>query len=932
MRFSLAFCLLAAPAAALVGVAPASSQQPSPPTTPRTTGRIVGRVVDAATGAGLADVGVQIGGTTVGTLSGVDGRFSIPAAPAGPVTLLARRIGYQAKTITGLVVPAGGSVEQSIALGTATVQLQAVSVTASAERGTVNEALDKQRTATGIVNSVTAEQIAKSPDRDAAQAVQRVSGVTVSDGKYVLVRGLGERYTTASLNGARMPSPEPERKVVPLDLFPSALLQSVTTSKTFTPDQAGDFTGASVDITTREFPARRLVTLTATSGFNSIATGRTVLGGARLGTEWLGFGGAARDRPVGGELAVRALDAAQSRAFVGQLHNNWTPFRSTARPNSGLGASVGGQAALGSRSVGYVASLSYAYNQEVRSDELRQLIVGGGPAQVRAFNSLAGETGRESVLWGGIANFSTMFGKSSRVALNNMYNRSADNEAHLDEGFDESQSVDPTARTSTIRRSWLDFVQRTVRSNQLRGEHTIGRQNLDWTVTSSGVTRDQPDRTDVFLRRDTPQDSYVLPLGEPRAARRLYAALRENTFAPQANYRLQLGAESRPWAVKLGGAYRDTRRTASNEPFFFTSPNVTERELRETPEQIFPALSAGNRVIVDRDPASGGYHATDRVAAGYAMAEIPLGERLRLVGGARLESWRLALNTEQTVGERFDSTYTNTDVLPSLALNVKVSEGQNVRLSASRTLSRPEYRELSPLQERGPIGDLDFVGNPHLERALIDNVDARWELYPNAGEILSLAVFAKRFDHPIERVQVSTNGGNIYSFVNADAAHNYGVELEARKGLGFVTDALRSFSGFANATLMKSTITPGNEDISALTSADRSMVGQAPYVVNTGLSWATAGGGTSATLLYNVVGKAIAATGTKPTPHTYVQPRNMLDLSLQFPLLDGVSAKFNGRNLLDAKYEERAGGLTRVSYRTGRVFSLSLSWTPTAAP
>ncbi|AHG89427.1 TonB-dependent receptor [Gemmatirosa kalamazoonensis] len=925
MRIPHPLVLAVAPAFALA--APAVSQQPA-----RTTGRIVGRVVDAASGAGLADVGIQVVGTTLGTLTGVDGRFTVPAAPAGSVTLMARRIGYQAKTVTGIVVPAGGSVEQSIALGAATVQLQAVSVTASAERGTVSEALDRQRTATGIVNSVTAEQIARSPDRDAAQAVQRVSGVTVTDGKYVLVRGLGERYTTASLNGARMPSPEPERKVVPLDLFPSALLQSVTTSKTFTPDQPGDFTGASVDIATREFPAKRLVTLTATTGYNSIATGRTVLGGARLGTEWLGLGGSGRALPAGGDLAVRALDPAQSRRFVGQLHNNWTPFQSTARPNAGLGASIGGQAPLGflgGRSIGYVASLSYAYNQEVRADELRQLVVGGGPAQVRAFNSLAGETGRESVLWGGIANVSTLLGTHTRIALNNMYNRSADNEAHLDEGFDESQSVDPTAHASTIRRSWLDFVQRTVRSNQLRGEHTIGaRQSLDWTITSSGVTRDQPDRTDVFLRRDTPRDAYVLPLGEPRAARRLYAALRENSVAPQASYRVQLGSDVRPWTLKVGGAYRDTRRTASNEPFFFTSPSVTEAELRQTPEQLFPTLTAENRVIVDRDPASGAYTANDRVAAGYGMAEIPLGDHLRLVGGARVESWRLALNTRQTVGDRFDSTYTSTDVLPSLALNVKLTDAQNVRLSASRTLSRPEYRELSPLQERGPIGDLDFVGNPSLQRALIDNVDARWELYPNPGEILSLAVFAKRFDHPIERVQVSTNGGNIYSFVNADAAHNYGVELEARKGLGFLGAPLRPFSGFANVTLMKSTITPGNTDISALTSADRPMVGQAPYVVNTGLSWATAGGGTSATLLYNVVGRAIAATGTKPTPDTYVQPRNMLDLSLQFPLAGGVAAKLNGRNLLDAPYEERAGGLTRVRYRTGRVLSMALTWTP----
>jgi outer membrane receptor protein involved in Fe transport len=713
-------------------------------------------------------------------------------------------------------------------------------------------------------------------------------------------------------------------------MFPSALLQSVTTSKTFTPDQAGDFTGASVDITTREFPARPMLTLTVQSGANSAVTGKSVLTGSRLGNEWLGFGGAGRNMPAEGLQAARALSPADSRAFTASLRNNWTPFQSTGLPNSGVGASLGGQAHIGGHALGYVGSLSYAYNQEARTDELRQLVVGGGQSKLRTFNSFTGSTGRESVLWGGMANFSTLVGQRSRIAFNNMYNRSSDNEAHLDAGFDESQSPDPTARSSSIRRSWLDFVQRTVRSNQLRGEHTIGRaQNLDWSVTSSGVTRDQPDRTDVFTRQDTPTDPYILPLGEPRAARRLFATLHETSFAPALNYRMTLGAEERPWQVKLGGAYRDTRRNASNEPFYFTSPNVTESELRQTPEQLFPSLANAGRVIVDRDPASGSYHATDRVSAGYAMTEIPLGSMFRLIGGARVERWQLDLSTKQTVGDAFDSTYTKTDVLPSLALNVKMSDAQSVRLSASRTLSRPEYRELSPLQERGPIGDLDFVGNPGLQRALIDNVDARWELYPNPGELLSVAVFAKRFDHPIERVQVSTNGGNIYSFVNADRADNYGVELEARKSLGMLATALRPVTGFTNVTLMKSRITPGNTDISALTNANRPMVGQAPYVVNAGVSWSNASGKASATALYNVVGRAITATGTKPTPDTYREPRNSLDLSLQLPLLNGVSTKINGRNLLDAAYEETSGGITRLRYRSGRVFSVGFSWTPT---
>ena len=222
----------------LVVAAPLGAQ-----TSTGNSGRIVGRVVDGVTGQGLPDVGVRVDGGALGGVSGADGRFMIANVAPGAVTLVARRLGYQVKSVTGVLVTAGRPTEQNIALTAATRQLETQVVTASAERGTVADALDAQRNAPGIVSSVTSEQIARSPDSDAAQAVQRVSGVTVQDGKYVFVRGLGERYTTTSLNGARIPSPEPERKVVPLDLFPSGLLQSVTTSKTFTPDQPGDFGG-----------------------------------------------------------------------------------------------------------------------------------------------------------------------------------------------------------------------------------------------------------------------------------------------------------------------------------------------------------------------------------------------------------------------------------------------------------------------------------------------------------------------------------------------------------------------------------------------------------------------------------------------------------------------------------------------------------------
>jgi hypothetical protein len=887
------------------------------------TGRIVGRIIDGSSGAGISDAYIQVVGTERGTKSGVDGRFVIATVPAGTITLHVRRIGFAAKTVTGIDLTPGQSIEQNVSMLNAIVHLETTVVTAAGERGSVNSALDRQRTATGVVNTVTSEQISKSPDRDAAQAVQRVSGVTVSDGRYVFVRGLGERYTNTSLNGAALPSPEPERKVVPLDMFPSALLQAITTSKTFTPDQPGDFTGAQVNIETREFPTGGIVTMFSSIGFNSLATGKVVPGTQPFGLPWLGIAGSERSLPaIARATSTSAFGSSASQQFVQNIRNVWAPINTTGSANRSFGASAGGQASLLRHPVTYVLSASYGLNQEIRSDELRQLVVGGGNATVRAYNSYRGATGRTNTLWGGIGNFTTMLGSRSRFAFNNIYNHSADNEAHSDQGFDEQLSTDPTARTSSVRRSWLDFVERTVRSNQLKAEHSLGsRVNLDWNVTSSEVTRWQPDHTDLFYIRQAPSDPYFLP-NDPKSSRRLYAFLDETVLNPGANLRLTIGPEQHPVQLKLGTQIRATRRNAALDPYLVTPSGVTQSQLELPPDSLFSSLATAQRVSVQRDPDAGFYKARDRVNAGYGMLDIPITSRINLIGGARVEGWRLHLQSEKYLGDKFDSVYTNTDVLPSVSVNIRIGESQNLRLAATRTLSRPEYRELSTLQEKGPVGDLDFVGNPSLNRALIDNYDARWEMYPQSGEIISVGVFAKKFNNPIEKVQISTNGGQIYSFVNANSARNVGVELEARKHLG------TPLTLFSNVTLMKSKIEPGNTDISALTSANRPMVGQAPYVVNAGLSYENSTGDLSATALYNVVGRRITATGTMPTPDTYLEPRSLVDFSLRFPLWASTSAKVNASNLLNAEYKEVAGGITRLSYRTGRVFSVGLSWTP----
>jgi TonB-dependent receptor len=911
----------------LFAVANVTAAQDSSP-----TGRIVGRIIDQSTGQGLNDVGVQVVGTTLGAMSGVDGRFAVPAVPAGTVTIQVRRIGYQPKSVTGILLDAAQTLEQNIAMTPATVQLQVVQTTATAERGTVNEALDQQRTATGIVSSVTAEQITRSPDSDAAQAVQRVSGVTVQDGRYVFVRGLGERYTTASLNGSRIPSPEPEKRVVPLDLFPAGLLQTITTSKTFTPDQSGDFSGAQVDIKTREFPARRSVTYSLTTGYNSTSTGSTVLAAPRAGGERLAWVGNKRDLPwlLGsiGNMQQINLNQGDKNLLINTFRNSWSPLSEKASPNVSTSISVGGNDAVVGHRVGYLASGTYSLAQDEKSDQVRARADRGSTlgATIET-DRFRGSTGSSSVLWGGLLNLSTMLGANTRLMFNNTYNRTADNDARAETGSLESEGL----RVHVDR---LQYVERSVRSNQLAAEHQLGgRHTFDWSATTSAVTRDEPDRSEFVsvLEEGAPNGMQSLWLNTSnQGAVRTFSTLDETSNEGRANYQLTFPWRERQHSIKVGGLYRATDRDADSRSYSISAAGAPLAVRALAAEQLFDGrFSQGAQQVFDIAPLGqgGSYDARDRLSAGYGMVALGLSDRFHFIGGARLERDEVRVHAVSTLGSPVTTDKAWTDLLPSAALNVKLTQAQSVRLSVSRTLARPEYRELSPIASRDVIGGENVEGDPNLERTRIVNADLRWEWYPSSGEVVSLAVFGKRFDKPIERVYRAVSGTRTVFYLNADAADNYGVELELRKGMGMLARSLDALTAFTNVTLMQSTIELGETSASA-TNKDRRMVGQAPYVVNAGLTYSPVRGSTSATLLLNRIGERIDAAGDQPLPDVIEQARTALDFSLRFPVMRAISGRFDAKNLLDDPYETVQGTVVRESYRTGRIFQLGLVYRP----
>ena len=498
--------------------------------------------------------------------------------------------------------------------------------------------------------------------------------------------------------------------------------------------------------------------------------------------------------------------------------------------------------------------------------------------------------------------------------------RSADNEARTDRGFDENLG-------DSIARTTLRYVERGVATVTGAGEHQLGERNkTSWAATYAKTGRREPDRSDVvYARNNTGQ--YTL-LSSLDGARRLYFDLAETNNTAQLDHTITIGEVANQNTFKVGAYARSTDRRADAPIYAFLS-RAADDVRSQQPNVIFGADQAcANCNLINVQPVgqAGSYTAEDRTVAGYFMSDWGLGSRVRVIAGARVESADITVNASTQGGFTSSANLDNTDVLPSLLVNTKLTETQNLRFGLTRTLARPEYRELAPVTFRDVLGGVSVTGNDQLRRSLIDNVDLRWEMFPNPGEVLSIGVFAKRFDSPIERIEQATSGAYQARFQNALSAVNAGVELELRKQLGFLGGWAEPLTGFSNVTLMSSSV--DLDTLGGLTVTDRTrrLVGQAPYVVNAGMTYSSLSGSTNATILYNVVGERIQAAGVVPLPNIVEKPRQMVDLSLRFPVMGSLSARVDARNLLDARYRFMQGNLEREGYNAGRTFSVGFSW------
>lgn len=905
----------------------------------QSTGRVIGRVLDASSAKPISGAQVYIEGG-VGALSDLNGRYVLNDIPVGVVSITVQSLGYGTKTITDVAVTANQVVALDVTLSQQALELGGITVSAQRERGSNAYLLDQRRTSEAMVEAVGATEIAKRPDSDAADVAQRLTGVTVSDGKYVFVRGLGERYSQTTLNGSSLPSPEPEREVVPLDLFPSGFLESLQTQKSYTPDLPADFSGGSVKIQTRDFPDRFTMRVGVGTSVNSRSQFQDgflwYAGGHR---DFLGFDDGTRAQPdivkqlMGDITSGERLPADPAeRIAIGQalqsVGQGFTPQTESTPMNRSFNLSVGGRNdVFDEGELGYFVAGTYSDDYAIHDDEVErkwdvssfneELYPDGNPT---ANVDYAFQRGSRTIAWGTIGNVTFKPSSGQKLSLRTTVNLNTEDEARTYQGLN-SEDIGGEVKSDRLR-----FVSRLMLWSQLSGEHQLfGDSRLEWRATAARANRDEPMlREAVYL--DYNGAFKLHNIGE--SGRYFWSTLTDDDLSGALDWTFPFQLAGRDASVKFGGEYRTRSRDFAARRLnwkFLGGVIVNLDEALDTARIVANARNRGELSIDEVVEPGDLYDAQDDRGAGYLLVDLPVTKRLQAIVGARVEQYKLQLHSRGDTLARMDQT----DVAPSLNLVYSPSDRIKLRGALSRTLDRPEFRELAPFQFTEATSLRQLYGNEDLVPAKIVSTDLRMDWFLRPGEMISVGGFYKTLKDPIEQVFVAAASA-AYSFQNARDARIFGLELDTQLGLDRISPALNNYSAQLNYSWIDSRVNV-RQGVSGFepTNLTRPLEGQASYVLNMGLNYADPAGFQAGVFL-NRFGARLTAAGGLGIPDIYEQPRNALDASVGFPLPGGASARIKATNLLDADYrfEQTANDITLVQrrYSVGRTFSVGLSW------
>ncbi len=895
-----------------------------------------GRVTDSRTGEGLIEATIKVvAGGKKSALTDVDGNYKLKLPP-GTYDLRVFYELYEGRRIGNVEVKAGQTVTLDVALDRDSRAIQEVVVEAKVDKRNESALLQERKKSAVAQDSVGAQEMARTPDANAGDAVKRVVSATVVDGKYVFLRGLGGRYAQTLLNGTLMPSPEPDEPSVPLDLFPVALLSNLNVLKTYSSELPATFGGGSLTIDTNSFPTQLEVKLRAQVAGDTLTTGQLRPNETTNFLESFGLAGDAsrqlpaaipRDVPVvPARIGSPGVTPAQQEAAGEAFSQRWTPATVAGLPSGSFGATLGNTHRLGKEArLGYLVGAQISRKERHQRINLETLRLDDGvPTSIESsVTDIGTVSGATSVL----ANLGLQVNRDNEINALGLYLWNADTSATTSAGYDQQQMNDVTS-------SRLQFTQRQLFFNQLKGFHRLSGlldAELEWQGNYSRVNRDEPDIRD--LRRIVNDDGSQQVRFQPNSVERFFLTLNEDSGGGT----LSLTVPWRTLRLRLGGLGQYSARAFDGRRFRYLARLSGEEERFSpeellVPERIGPPLSGMQQISLEETTLTyDRYSASLAVYGGYVSADWRVTEWFRAIAGVRVEGSTLKLEAGSPLatggaplGAPIDRTVA--DVVPNANLLISPRSDLNVRLAYSYTLARPTFRELAPFLFFDMVRRRNVSGNPGLLNTRIHNADARVEWFPGADEVFAASAFGKQFERPIERVIVGANNGvGDLGFENTPGATLLGLELEARTSLGRLAKVLSPVRVGANVSLIYSRIQLSPD--SAQTNRERPLQGQSPYVANAFITWSRPEWGTEAGVFYNVYGPRISDVGIQGLPDIVEQPFHRLDLTVTQQLGAGFQLKLAASNVLNQAVRLQQGGIDVLVNPPGVQVMGTLSWT-----
>ncbi|WP_162051524.1 TonB-dependent receptor [Pontibacter pamirensis] len=873
-------------------------------------GTLKGKVKDKTTGEDIIGAVVFIKGTSKGTTTDYEGNYSLPLEP-GAYTLSVTFLSYKPFEQEGVQVTAGQPTTLNVQLEENSTQIQTVEIVGTRQTNTEAAVLATMRESEVVVSGVAGEQIAKSMDRDAAETVKRIPGVTILNDRYVVIRGMSQRYNTVLLNDALTPSTEPDQKAFSFDILPTSVIDRIMIYKNGSPELPGEFGGGVIKIYTKNVVDENSTSIGVSGSYRVGTTFNSFLTDSKSSTDFLGFDNGKRQLPAA--LSATTGQAQGEVPQKGQLFpNNWAPKSITATPDLRLSLGLNRRFDIGSLRISTVSAASYSNTQSITE---------GTRDSYGAFSEELGKSERQlsytdnvytnSVRLGVISNWSARINNNNKIEFRNLFNQLGSNEVLEREGIDYTNGAQRQQNYS------LRYESRSIYSGQLQGTHDFNdnRSTVTWTGGYNYTNRNEPDYRRFRTADDNNDGVYRLlyqPIPTLRDAGRFYSDLDEHGVMAngQIEHRFESADSASENAPKLrAGFYTERKSRDYTSRFFSFAPANTSMFDQNLPllpiNEVFAPGNINNttgwKLLEDSNPQNN-YRAFNTYLAGFIGGSSPLLKNLSVSGGVRVE-----YNNQELESLGFDGRPLNREnpvlsVLPSANFTYNLTPRAMLRAGGSVSVNRPEFREIAPAPYFDFVNLLEVVGNPNLDVATIYNGDVRYEFYPNPTELISIGAFYKYFNKPIETVFQNTSGANTITFANAKNAYSYGLEAEVRKSLLDLSESrfVQNLTLVLNAALVQSEVEL-TDDYASYQTGKRQMVGQSPYVVNTGVYYQDDDRQFQFNVLYNVIGTRIFAAGSNLRQTVYEMPRHQIDLSLTKGIGEHFEIKAGIQDLLNQK-------------------------------